>query len=638
MLELSEIAPFDLNMEKVEQMVMHINSKCASLQRQVALSSQNQSVSCKDIHTDSISSEVKFQLPSTQDESAVTASHSGTPHSTHSLKTRSVTYWSERELFVASSELCQYLNGGVDYRAISLQLQRVMEILLTLLREDLQLAREIDVLPGGTVDRIFTVFSDLFREGKNLLTVNGVLQSDSRFFEQRGSQSTAVLEENQQQQQQQPSAMMNSQSPPDSQNNGKRSNGKQGLHVTIFNENEDSSKSEEEYEPLHLNTCGSALVGEDSGFRFPVATPKDDVISIRQSSSVGMNTQSSIGESNGSPLKPKGTSSDTKSRYQRMEELYDTYWKSDGMDMIADMMQMVFLKEYEQNVNKTAQKEDFSRFKKDLDERIMPGLKDYDTFQLYTLDPSTLRSDYVVNCLHNHVKPNEKILDMLTTPSLWRETPSLVLSNVNLGDAGVKSFAPLLPRLKHIRLLDLSSNDIHDTGISELCTGLLKHPTLEALDISHNPITDVSGNAILHLATQCPHLKVIRHEGITFNPSAEEVLAQRLERNRRATNPPWLPPGFVGGHAVYDRGDLWRPVLSTRLAPLITPTSTISLEHPTSKGNVESSQRNAVTPNYTHNSTMPRSLGVLQRVRLPYRTAQLGNIRASRRESKSSPR
>ncbi|KAH9600176.1 Leucine-rich repeat [Trypanosoma melophagium] len=635
MLELPEAAPFDLDLEKVEQMVMQINNKWASLQRQVANFSQNQSTSFHDSHGDySITSEAKFQLASGREGSPLCKSDNAAGFSSpHSSKSRSVTYRNERELFVAATDLCQYLNGGVDYRAICVQYQFAMEILLRLLREDLQIARKMDVLPGGTIDHIFNTFSDLFREGKHLLAVNGVIKNDSGTAEHCFSLTTAIPtngihERN--------PAMTDSHFTSASESSARRS-AKKKLNVTIGANNDGSDKSALVYEPLRLNTCGDAFTGEDYEFRFPDGTPRDEVTGLPQSTNIVNNTQTSTNESNVSPSVVKTQGTDSISRDKRLEELYNMYWKSDGINMINDMIQMVFLKEYDQSVKKNKRKYDYLRFKRDLEERVLSSLKDYDTFQSSTEDHSELRSDYVVNCLHNHVKPNEKVLDILSTPSVWRGTSSFVLSNMHLGDAGVKSLAPLLPRLGQVHLLDLSSNDIHDTGVADLCTGLLKHPVLESLDLSNNPLTDASAKALLNLATENIHLKEVGCQGIKFSPNTQQALDQRLQHNKNRSVL-WLPPGFVSGNAGYDRGDLWRPVLSARLAPIITPVSTPVSEEKKPALNGEFHQKNTSAPGVVRDTTVHHTLGVLQRIRLPYRTAQLGNLRNSRRASQSSSR
>ncbi|CAM45635.1 conserved hypothetical protein [Leishmania braziliensis MHOM/BR/75/M2904] len=85
-------------------------------------------------------------------------------------------YWEERELYIVAEDLCCCLNGGINYRLLCEQNQRALEVLLTLVREDVQLcmSSELVLLPGGTVRPFLAKLKELLTESKRLLGEAGV--------------------------------------------------------------------------------------------------------------------------------------------------------------------------------------------------------------------------------------------------------------------------------------------------------------------------------------------------------------------------------------------------------------------------------------------------------------------------------
>ncbi|CAG9571035.1 conserved hypothetical protein [Leishmania major strain Friedlin] len=85
-------------------------------------------------------------------------------------------YWEERELYIVAEGLCCCLNGGINYRLLCEQYQRALEVLLTLVREDLRLcvSSEMELVPGGMAKSFLAKFKALLQESRRMLGEAGV--------------------------------------------------------------------------------------------------------------------------------------------------------------------------------------------------------------------------------------------------------------------------------------------------------------------------------------------------------------------------------------------------------------------------------------------------------------------------------
>ncbi|KAL7699265.1 Leucine Rich repeat [Lotmaria passim] len=84
-------------------------------------------------------------------------------------------YWEERELYIVAEDLCCYLNGGINYRQLCEQYRRALEVLLTLVKEDMVMCTsgEVEVLPGGTTN-VLRKLQSLLKESRTMLESTGV--------------------------------------------------------------------------------------------------------------------------------------------------------------------------------------------------------------------------------------------------------------------------------------------------------------------------------------------------------------------------------------------------------------------------------------------------------------------------------
>lgn len=85
-------------------------------------------------------------------------------------------YWEERELYIAAEDLCCYLNGGINYRVLCHQYRCALDVLLTLVKEDLKLFKTngVDILPSGSMLSLLGKLQTLIKESKALLSDAGV--------------------------------------------------------------------------------------------------------------------------------------------------------------------------------------------------------------------------------------------------------------------------------------------------------------------------------------------------------------------------------------------------------------------------------------------------------------------------------
>ncbi|RNF13626.1 uncharacterized protein Tco025E_06115 [Trypanosoma conorhini] len=640
MAENTDGVPADIKGERVEQLVANINAKCDALQRHLMQSSQSQSTLWNALTLGSAAFEGRSSVP------LISPSANGVPSvpTTHlslvtaSNRPRGPTYWQERELYVAASELCHYLNGGVNYRTMCMQYQSILEPLLKMLREDIQLARHTDFLPGGTLDRAHAIFSQLLNESKELLVENGVIpRSEVRLAGKVENKDHGKAGETSNHEYTLPVALTCTESyntdsstqnrSSERHSSGRGNSGRQHESRVTISAPTEGSDQEKPYSPLPLYNSASKCASEDI---YDVQTPH--VLPTEECTGNRFQANSSARPGSEEALRAE-SSPRNRSRYHCMEELYNELYLHDGMNMLIEMMRVVFLKEYNNADSKTVD-EAFSKFRENVDNDLLPHIQSYDALVSPTKVQPLLRSAYVLNCLQRYIQPNERLLAILQHIDSERDATSLFLVNMSLRDTDMKPFVALLPRLSHLRYLDLSHNDIHDAGVRELCSALEGHPSLELLDLSDNPLTDAAGAELIQLAATTTHLKAVGQQGIAFSHHIREALGSQLQKNRSACGTSFTPNHILNGVGVggSNQNELWKRSLTRRLAPLALvdesqPAQTLK----PSPGEVLQAQGMS--------SLVSRSLGMMRRVRLPYLTATRGGqANRGKRVTDSSPR
>ncbi|KAF5222634.1 hypothetical protein ECC02_004211 [Trypanosoma cruzi] len=643
MLEPPQTAHAEVNLEKLEQLVANINTKYAALQRQALHSSNSHATFFNGLTAEYVNSEMKmsFQSGSPSENGHASVPVDPLPPLTPFCRSHWPTYWNERELHVAASELCQCLNGGVNYRAMCIQYQTIFELLLTMLREDIRLVRGMEFLPSGTLERSYKVLSDLVNESRQLLTQYGLIPGSSiRVMEEVENKSSSEVGEMPNPDYALPVALACSDSYNNSTNNNNfihqiRSSEKSGYgrghgtkhetRVTISDPLEDSLR-ETAYTPLHLCSSPGKAVADDS---YDVDTPMLPV----EEENAAPESQGVQGAKFGGYYGGARTNLDpvNQSRYQLMEEIYKELYLNEGMEMLVAMARMVFLKEYH-NVVARSRDEAFLTFRKHLDEHLLPCIQSYEALVFPPAMQSSLRSEYVVNCLQQRIRPNERLLDVLSRVGPERDLSSMALASMKLNDVDMKPFVLVLPRLCFLRFLDISHNDIHDDGVRELCSVLERHPSLEVLDLSDNPFTDIGGTALLQLAATTTQLKAVGQQGVAFSAHIREAICRQLQKNRSACDSALAPAHISHLSSISNTHEPCKPAFTGRLAPLtsLDGTRCVPARRRSNLG---------VIPGPGTDSMVSRSLGMLRRVRLPYLTAMRGGHSTGRiRESNSSPR
>lgn len=144
---------------------------------------------------------------------------------------------------------------------------------------------------------------------------------------------------------------------------------------------------------------------------------------------------------------------------------------------------------------------------------------------------------------------------------------SLVLRGLGLSDGIVHALASVLPRLPHLKQLNLSENNIGDAALAAV-TDVVKSrcPLIESLDLSHNTVGPMTAHSIRQLLSTGHRLRTLRLEcaDVDDNECAELVrslagnnsltdlnLAQNLLGQTEVLNyaclaPAWRPNLFVG--------------------------------------------------------------------------------------------
>ncbi|ESL10377.1 hypothetical protein TRSC58_01892 [Trypanosoma rangeli SC58] len=635
MAENTDIAFTDLRLERVEQLVANINAKFGALQRQLMQSSQSQSTLWHALTLGSAAFEGKSSAPLTSLSAngllSVPTIHLSSKTTSNSPHRSSYTY--ERELCIAASELFQYLNGGINYRVMCMQYQTMIELLLKMLREDIQLARHADILPGGTLSRAHAVLSELIRESKELLVENGVIpRCELQRMGNVASRSQSKEGEVSSQENILPVALTcndvhntnsSTQSRSERQIIGKGHGSKPDSHV-IVGAPTAGSDQETPFFPLPFHAFESKFGSEAI---YDVETPRnsrtdEDTLNKFQSSWIARSESDEA-------LKVDGDLR-SRSRYHCMEELYNKLYLDEGMNMLVEMMQLVFLKEYKHTDSKSGN-EAFAKFKENIDNELLPHIRSYDALVSPKTQP-LLRSTYILNCLHHHIQSNKQLLKSLQRIDSERDASSVALVNMNLCDTDMKPFIALLPRLSCLRSLDLSHNNIHDDGVRELCSALEGHPSLELLDLSDNPLTDTAGAELIHLATTTTNLKAVGQQGIGFSQHTREALGSQLRKNRIACGTSFMSNQILSGVGGFKHNELWKRTLKRCLAPLALGGGSQPLP-------VLKPTPSCVSPSQGTDAVISCSVGMLRRVRLPYLTARRGGqANDGKRVSSSSPR
>ncbi|EKF37611.1 hypothetical protein MOQ_002194, partial [Trypanosoma cruzi marinkellei] len=648
MLEPCHSAHTEINLEKLEQLVANINTKYAALQRQALHSPNSHATFFNGLMTDYVNSDLKLSLqscsPSENGHASVPVDP--LPPLTPFCRPHWPTYWNERELHVAASELCQCLNGGVNYRAMCIQYQTIFELLLTMLKEDIRLVREMEFIPSGTLEKSYKVLSELVNESRQLLAECGLIPVSSiRVMEEVENKSSTEAVEMPNPEYALPIALACSDSNNKITNNNNNNNNnfihqsrsvdkggygrghgtKHETRVTISDPLEDSLK-ETAYTPLHLYSSPGKAVADDS---YDVDTPK---LPVEEENAVP-ETLGIQGAKSGGYYGGVKTNMDlvNQSRYQSMEELYKELYLNEGMDMLVAMARMVFLKEYHNGVAKSRD-EAFLTFRKHLDEHLLPCIQSYEALVCSPAMQTSLRSEYVVNCLQQRIRPNERLLDVLSRVGPEHDLSSMALASMNLNDNDMKPFVLLLPRLCFLRFLDISHNEIHDDGVRELCSVLECHPSLEVLDLSDNPFTDIGGTALLQLATTTTQLKAVGQQGVAFSAHIRKAISHQLQKNRSACDSAPAPTHISHLSSISNTHEPCNPVFTGRLAPLtsLDASRCVPAKRRSNLG---------VLPSPGTDSMVSRSLGMLRQVRLPYLTAMRGSQTiGGTRETNSSPR
>ncbi|CCD13249.1 unnamed protein product, partial [Trypanosoma congolense IL3000] len=81
----------------------------------------------------------------------------------------------ERDLFIAANNLCTYLNGGIDYRHLCLKYQRMFEMLIDLIKEDVNMLRSVDPFSAGSIEEVIKTLRGIYLETRSLLEQHGIV-------------------------------------------------------------------------------------------------------------------------------------------------------------------------------------------------------------------------------------------------------------------------------------------------------------------------------------------------------------------------------------------------------------------------------------------------------------------------------
>ncbi|CAD2219597.1 Leucine Rich repeat, putative [Angomonas deanei] len=217
-----------------------------------------------------------------------------------------------------------------------------------------------------------------------------------------------------------------------------------------------------------------------------------------------------------------------KERIKKLEELYGEGYHLDGMQLLLDVLGVVYKREYDQGELSTPESA-FTNLRKDFTTRVAPVFEHNSrTFVLSTTDTTPLRSTYLMECLASRVKPNNFLLEVLQKyPE--REIDLLAMNMEPIKDSGLPPLMSILPALYRLKVLDLRLCQLTDEGVSYIAEGVRYHPSLEKIVLSNNDITDESVPHLLTIIHTVPKLSQLALYGCPLSQEAKALLGNEVE-------------------------------------------------------------------------------------------------------------
>lgn len=144
-----------------------------------------------------------------------------------------------------------------------------------------------------------------------------------------------------------------------------------------------------------------------------------------------------------------------------------------------------------------------------------------------TYQPSSPRAVFLSGCLRYGMAPR--------TIAILRKriSPILDLSHMGIGNATALLLAEALDKIPYLQTLNLTDNNLDDTGLSAIITTASRHPTLEVLDISQNIMDDEASAALAEFLgnPQCA-LRCLRMSACDIDDGECANFVEILMKNR----------------------------------------------------------------------------------------------------------
>ncbi|EAN79359.1 hypothetical protein, conserved [Trypanosoma brucei brucei TREU927] len=484
------------------------------------------------------------------------------PHYVHRRKRSSSLYSTcgrsnqsaERNLFFAANDLCMFLNGGVDYRSICLKYQETLEVLLGLIRDDIGMLHSVSIFTPDMVSDAVKTLRNLYTEAKILLEQHGLV-SGAHSPERRASTSPGRSPDHTATQVDRIGSQVMGQN-----NNGLDSgNGSaqsrsgaeahahamyanggghsprpaalvEGILSTSSNKHRIPSRhtDTERYSPLHF--CSSKLKPQTTKVTPTEGPAAPDEVDITQGIHGSSTKEPKI--SNEEAFGPHPRECRNNARRLAVQEVYEKIFHNDGTDMLRDVMCLIAEKEYGFTAPELKKYDVCSQLASRLLHCYATASQQRDQVPNSVTSGPTLPFDYIENCFHCNVEPNDQVLNTLSCIAVGKRTLKIVLANMHITDDDLRPLVPLLSKFDQMITLDISNNRFGDNGAQLLCKSMLAHPALKELNISGNFVTDASADALLQLAASATQLMVVRKQGTNLSPGVCEELERALRRGQ----------------------------------------------------------------------------------------------------------
>jgi hypothetical protein len=146
----------------------------------------------------------------------------------------------------------------------------------------------------------------------------------------------------------------------------------------------------------------------------------------------------------------------------------------------------------------------------------------------------SLRDIYVRKCDELHCKKNSHLLELFPTkPDLFEVPTAIDMSKNFIGAKGLLALLEVVRCCSGLMTLDLRDQQMTNESVDEVCSVLLRHPSIVRLNLGHNPISIAGGRALLDLVKVNTVIEFVGLDHTDVRPVVTNAIDLQLSRNKK---------------------------------------------------------------------------------------------------------